>query len=289
MSKTRSPESITVADTAKWVAMYRAIETERPDAIFRDPLARRLAGERGQAILNAMPSARMYGWPMVVRTAVIDELVMQAVAQHGVDLIVNLAAGFDARPYRMQLPATVQWVEVDYPQTIEEKTKLLAGETPRCKLERIGADLADADLRRDLFGRIGAMGTKGLIITEGLLVYLASEQVAQLSQDLAAQPTFRLWITDIVSPFVIKMMRRTWSRKFTAAPFRFAPAEGAAFYAAFGWRLEQYRSILLEARRLQREGGFNWLWRLFAPRAIKQEATRRSGPMTGTILLSRQT
>ncbi len=289
MAKPRSVENITVADTAKWVAMYRAIESERPDAIFHDPLARRLAGERGEAILNSMPSARMFGWPMIVRTAVIDDLVMQVLARDGIDLVVNLAAGFDARPYRMELPATLQWVEVDYPQTIEEKTQLLAGETPRCKVERIGADLADVQARRNLFDRIGAMGSKGLVITEGLMVYLDSEEAARFAQDLAQQPVFKLWITDIVSPFVIRMMRRTWSRRLSAAPFRFAPAEGAKFYASYGWLLEQYRSIFLESRRLGREGSMAWLWRLLFPRVIKQEATRREGPMTGTILLSRRT
>ena len=37
-----------ISDTARWVAVYRAIESERPDAWFRDPLAKRLAGERGE-------------------------------------------------------------------------------------------------------------------------------------------------------------------------------------------------------------------------------------------------
>jgi O-methyltransferase involved in polyketide biosynthesis len=33
-----------ISDTARWVAVYRARENERPDAVFRDPFARRLAG-----------------------------------------------------------------------------------------------------------------------------------------------------------------------------------------------------------------------------------------------------
>ena len=35
------------SDTARWVAMYHAMETDRPDAIFRDLHARRLAGAKG--------------------------------------------------------------------------------------------------------------------------------------------------------------------------------------------------------------------------------------------------
>ena len=37
-----------ISDTARWVAVYRAMETERPDAIFRDPFAARLAGDTGR-------------------------------------------------------------------------------------------------------------------------------------------------------------------------------------------------------------------------------------------------
>ena len=58
-----------VSDTALWVAVYRAMETERSDALFHDPYARRLAGERGQAIVDAMPRGKSMSWPMVVRTA----------------------------------------------------------------------------------------------------------------------------------------------------------------------------------------------------------------------------
>ncbi len=43
-----------ISDTARWVAVYRAMETARPDAIFRDPHARQLAGERGDHIVDTM-------------------------------------------------------------------------------------------------------------------------------------------------------------------------------------------------------------------------------------------
>jgi len=288
-SSAPSPAGISVADTAKWVAMYRAMESERPDAIFHDPFARRLAGARGADILERMPRGRTFAWPMIVRTALIDELVTQAVGRDGVDFVVNLAAGLDARPYRMELPPDLHWVEVDYPATIEEKAAALAGETPHCRLERIGTDLADTDARRSLFERLGAMGTRGLVITEGLMVYLTSEQAGELARDLAAAANFRFWVTDIAAPWVLKLMKRTWSRGFAdASVFRFAPEEGAEFYARFGWRLAQYRSTFLESRRLKRESPMAWIWRVFYPRVIRQEATRRSGPMTGTILLTRE-
>jgi O-methyltransferase involved in polyketide biosynthesis len=52
-----------VSDTALWVAVYRARETDRPDAVFRDPYARRLAGARlkrlsfGMRLLSLLPES----------------------------------------------------------------------------------------------------------------------------------------------------------------------------------------------------------------------------------------
>ncbi len=45
-----------ISDTARWAAVFRARETERPDALFRDPYARRLAGERGFQIVENLKS-----------------------------------------------------------------------------------------------------------------------------------------------------------------------------------------------------------------------------------------
>ncbi len=284
-----STQDVSVSDTAKWVAMYRALESDRPDALFCDRYARMLAGERGAQILRRMPRGRSYGWPMVVRTAVIDELIEQLIHDDGVDLVVNLAAGLDTRPYRMNLPSSLRWFEVDYPQTIAEKAHALVGETPRCDLERIATDLADAAARQALFAQIAGQGSKGLVITEGLMIYLSREQAGDLARDLAGVHNLRYWITDIAAPFILKIMSRTWSRHLgTSATFRFAPAEGAQFYESFGWSLVEYRSTWLEGRRLSREPPLAWIWRLIYPRATRQEKSRRTGPMTGVLLLARQ-
>src|SRR5687768_11490303 len=128
-----------ISDTARWVAVYRARETERPNALFRDPFARRLAGERGEQIASELPTLTpgRNEWPWVMRTYLFDTFIANQVAQ-GVDLVVNLAAGLDARPYRMNLPPSLQWIEVDMPELLAYKEEALRGETPVCRLERVG-------------------------------------------------------------------------------------------------------------------------------------------------------
>src|SRR4051812_15268258 len=99
-----------VSDTARWMAVYRARETERADAIFRDPFARALAGERGEAIARAIGFGEENAWAFLARTHLFDRVALQQVSA-GVDLVVNLAAGLDTRPYRMDLPPSLRWVE----------------------------------------------------------------------------------------------------------------------------------------------------------------------------------
>src|SRR5947209_612366 len=62
----------TASDTARWAATYRARETERPDPLFRDPFARRLAGERGEEVFAALPFSERNTWLWVTRTYLFD-------------------------------------------------------------------------------------------------------------------------------------------------------------------------------------------------------------------------
>lgn len=273
-----------VSDTALWVAIYRAMETERSDAIFRDPHARRLGGERGQAIVDGMPRGRTMGWPMVVRTAVMDEIVLRCVRQ-GAATVLNLAAGLDARPYRMDLPATLRWMHVDMPEMIDYFRGHMAGEKPRCQLEFVAADLRDGAARREVFARAAAHGPV-LVITEGLLVYLEADDVAALARDLHDVARARWWLTDLASPMLLKFLERRWQPKLRAAnaPFRFGPAEGTAFFAPSGWREAEFRSTWDESQRLHRTMRGAWLWKLLSRLQSKQrrEAGRR---MSGIVLL----
>ena len=87
-----------ISDTARWAALYRARETERSDAIFRDPFARRLAGERGEDIANEIQFSTKHSWSWTARTYLFDQFLLDAL-RDGYDMVINLAAGLDARPY----------------------------------------------------------------------------------------------------------------------------------------------------------------------------------------------
>lgn len=278
-----------ISDTARWVAVYRAMETARPDAVFRDPFADRLAGERGHQIVEEMPSGRSMAWPMIVRTAVFDEIILDAIQKRNADLVVNLAAGLDARPWRLPLPPSLRWVDVDLPGILNYKTEMLQNEKPVCRYEAVTADLTDAQVRQKLFAELAAGASRAIVVTEGLLVYLTAEQVATLAADLHAQPVFQEWLIDLASPQLLKRMSKMWGKNLNSAgaPFLFGPAENTEFFRPYGWREEMYRSTWEEAARLKRTMKGTWLWNLLGKLSSKKarEGFKR---FSGIVLLARE-
>src|SRR5579864_4673017 len=131
-----------VSDTAFWIAYHRSLESARPDALFHDPWAAKLAGERGKSISAAMPTSQVVAWTVALRTRIIDDYIAAALPS-GVDTVLNLGAGLDTRPYRMQLPADLKWIEADYKRIIDYKSEQLAQDRPRCSLERVRIDLTN--------------------------------------------------------------------------------------------------------------------------------------------------
>ena len=285
-AKSQPPEPLirNVSDTARWVAAYRAQETERPDAIFRDPFARRLAGARGEQIARMMPLGGDNAWSMITRTYLIDKFV-EAEIRGGADLVINLAAGLDSRPYRMALPPALRWIEVDLPEILDYKESVLRDEKPVCSLERIRLDLSDIRARRELFARLGQSAARALIITEGLLIYLPQQAVGEFAADLAVPARFQSWIVDLASPGLLRMLKkRMKSQLREAAPFQFAPEEGPRFFERFGWKQVDVQSLLKNAARLKR---LPFGLRLFAL-LPESEKSRRNRPWSGVCLMANQ-
>jgi methyltransferase (TIGR00027 family) len=277
-----------VSDTARWVAVYRAMESERPDALFHDPWARSLAGEHGESIVQSMPRGAQMAWAMIVRTAVFDEMILDTIHTKQVDCVLNLAAGLDTRAWRLDLPPALHWIDADLPGILDYKTERMRDVAPKCAYDAERTDLTDPAQRDALFQRVGGAFQRVLVVTEGLLVYLTADDVGALAKALHEQPSFRWWLMDLASPRLLDWMRDAWGKQVSAgnAPFLFGPEEGASFFAPFGWREAVWRGTIEEAHRLKREMRGMWLWRtmmrLSSPN--RREEFRR---FAGYLLLER--
>lgn len=239
-----------VSDTARWTALHRAAESARPDALFHDLLAERLAGEQGRAIVAGVPWTDRSGFWLVARTKLIDDAIADALA-HGCDRVLNLAAGLDARPYRLDLPSDLTWVEADLPGLLAEKTQVLADQTPRCRLTRTAVDLADPHVRDAFFNEALDGATKAFVLTEGLSMYLQASDIAALSGAIR-RPEVAWWMLDFAFPGLKKRINKNVAGISENAPFKFAPENGLAFFEDLGWRAAEAESLLVAANRLNR-------------------------------------
>ncbi len=281
-----SPAIRHLSDTALWVASFRALEGGRRDAAFSDPLAALLAGERGRAIARDMPRAPTVEWAIIIRTAAIDRLIQDALSA-GVDTVLNLGAGLDTRPYRMPLPATLRWVEADFPAVVELKNTLLRDHQSSCKIERVAIDLRDRPRRQKFLAELGGGTGNILAMTEGVLPYLPNQDVASLATDLLAIPSIGGWIQDFDNAGR-RRLPRGWEQKLRAAPLLFDVRNWFEFFETYGWRPSRVITSIEEARRIKRPYPIDFPFGLVF-RVIPKSWRDRILSLSGAALMQRAT
>ncbi|MFZ3229033.1 MAG: SAM-dependent methyltransferase [Pseudobdellovibrio sp.] len=229
-----------VSDTSTWVAHYRAIESERPDSLFKDPFARILVGDCSLSVEKLQSEAtRWTRWTVVMRTYIIDQMINDLISK-GVTTFLNLGAGLDSRPYRMKLGVEIQWIEVDFPHVIEHKQEILKKFSPSCKLETIGLDLSNRALRQSLLEELARKYPQVAVLTEGVLPYLTQEQASELSEDLIHHSSFKYWICEYISEKSYRYLKDPKRMKaLRNAPFQFYPDDWMKFFEERGWHLTQ--------------------------------------------------
>ena len=176
--------SVMTVGSAFWIAAVRARETERPDRLFTDPFARDLAGRRGFAVMAA--SERAGGGEnrfIPVRVRWFDDLTVAAVAA-GVRQVVLLGAGLDTRAYRLDLPADVDWYELDRQEVLTAKDVTLAGCAPRCRRHLVVGDVRGAWVTPLLDAGFD-WGGPTLWLAEGLFFYLTEQLIVEMLRNAA--------------------------------------------------------------------------------------------------------
>ncbi len=190
-----------VGATATMVAAARALATEDTNPIINDPFAAPLvravgidfftrvvdgevdpveAGEDGSTELQTETDS------LAVRTKFFDEFFLNA-AKAGIGQAVILAAGLDARAYRLPWPAGTVVYEVDQPQVVTFKTETMArlGAEPTAERRTVSIDLRDdwpAALRDSGFDATRPSAWSA----EGLLMYLPPEAQDRLFDHITA-------------------------------------------------------------------------------------------------------
>jgi methyltransferase (TIGR00027 family) len=168
-----------VATTGLLVAAYRAEETKRSDRLFDDPFAATLAGSTGFATLEAFRAHIGPAEPFIeVRTRYLDDALARAQAR-GLLQVVILAAGMDARAYRLPWLVETRLFEIDQPSVMAHKSRMLAAHRPRCERHALASDLA-TDWPSTLVAAGFDAAKPTVWVVEGLLQYLPGDSVKTL-------------------------------------------------------------------------------------------------------------
>src|SRR5262249_53267282 len=197
-----------VGQTAIGVARARALESQRPDRLFDDPLAAAFVQAAGPdfdspASISSFDVRPMRDAYVAIRTRFFDDALLSA-ADDSIRQVVIAGAGLDARAFRLPWHEGTRVFELDVPDVFAFKERVLAdrGAKPRC--ERV---VVPADLREDWQTALVTSGFRAdepsIWLLEGVLMYLTQaerdrlmEQISRLADSTSRMavepPTWRI-------------------------------------------------------------------------------------------------
>ncbi|MBC1240999.1 SAM-dependent methyltransferase [Nostoc punctiforme FACHB-252] len=193
-----------VSLSSRMMAVARALETQRADGLFEDPLAAILAGE--DMIAEIRPKVQEFedkGAPIIpVRTRFFDDFLISQIP--GIRQVIILGAGMDTRAFRLPWHPDTQIYELDQTEVIKYKESILQNQHSKCNRCTIGIDL-----REDWSDLLLAHGYRKEIsviwLMEGFIYYLNEAEVHQLLTRITQLSNPGSWLlTDFISSFFIK-------------------------------------------------------------------------------------
>lgn len=244
--------SVGVGQTALFTAWMRQLESERPDGLFRDPLAAAMLsalaedpvlGQVAEVIKQTHNSAAGFPTYFAVRTRFLDDEILAGVGT-GIRQVVTLAAGVDGRTVRLALPAGTRWFEVELPEMTQFKDALIARSGLPLACERHGVA---ADLREDWQSHLRAAGfdprQPTVWLVEGLLMYLtdtAGESLLAGLTELSA-PGSRLMLEHLKAAMLQEEGRPVRERvEEQGAKWLSARDDLEEWLGGHGWRARVY-------------------------------------------------
>jgi methyltransferase (TIGR00027 family) len=198
MTETAYQDLSGVAETLLIILAIRAFESQRPDALIKDERAEVLVSQMDQDFLRKK-LAKIEDYSQVatiLRSRDFDRHAQDFLARHPEGVVVHIGCGFDSRFERVDNDQ-VEWYDLDLPEVIELRRKLIGGEGERyhllaCSvLDSAWLDVANAHRQRPF-----------LFLAEGVLMYLEEAQVKSLVLTLKEHFPGAELALDTFSPFL---------------------------------------------------------------------------------------
>jgi methyltransferase (TIGR00027 family) len=186
----RSPAS----KSGTYMAAFRAIESTRPEKerLLFDPFAALFLSTFYQTLLaccsfrwfrHLVTTCIQLRWPgtftaAIARTKLIDDMIVDAVRNHGINQIIILNATYDTRAHRLKVGMPLHYVEMDHPELQLRKCEILASMDglPTVHVDYVQLDMNTqqiSDVIPQLFYR---QHYKTLFLWEGLTSNMEAQQ-----------------------------------------------------------------------------------------------------------------
>ncbi len=190
----------------------RALDSRLPRPFLGDTMADEIMTTIGYG-LERLPSLntkaldpRSRVFDVAVRTKRLDDIVRRFVARHPDAVVLDVGAGLDTRMFRVNPPPTVDWYDIDFPDVVALRKRVL----PRPgNAHIVGADVTDPGWLDDI-----PADRPAVIVADGVVPFLAHDDVVSLFNRLGSRfPNGELAL-NAYSTYAIWVLRH--SRAFAA-------------------------------------------------------------------------
>ncbi len=187
-----------VAETLLIPLYIRAIESQRPDALLKDEkavaLVRQMDYDFSRILVKIDVETQV---AVILRNREFDRYARDFLARHLAAVVVHIGCGLDSRFERVD-NGTVEWYDLDLPQVIDLRRKLIGGEGARYHL------LACSVLDSAWLDAVSVHRQRPfLFLAEGVLIYFEEAQVKSLVLALKEHFPGAELVFDAFSPFFV--------------------------------------------------------------------------------------
>jgi len=224
MSETMKPNLSGVAETLLITLYIRAMESQRPDALIKDERAEALVRQLDPETLRKTlalteDTGRVV---MILKSREFDRFAQDFISRHPDAVVVHIGCGLDTRFERVaEHNDTVEWYDLDLPDVIELRRKLIGGEGERHHF------LAGSVLEEAWMEAVKTYRQRPfLFLAEGVFMYFTEAQVKSLVLRLKEHFPGAELVFDAHSPFMRWAHNLRVTRKRIGAHLHWALKDG---------------------------------------------------------------
>ena len=190
-----------VAETLLITLYVRALESQRPDALLVDEKALALVAETGYDFsrIERIKVDENDRTALILRSREFDRYVQGFLSRNPRAIVIHVGCGLDSRFERVD-DGSVEWYDLDLPEVVELRGKLIGGEGERYHL--LACSVLD-DAWKETVGRHG--GRPYLFVAEGVFMYLEEAQVRSLVLSLRERFPGAELVFDTYRPYLVRM------------------------------------------------------------------------------------